>query len=120
MFLSTVAGARSIDASASHGATRRAPTGQQKTCPDGATKGDARNGSHRDQPSCGFHVLDRSFYQDPHPAYAWIRANRPIYWDDAQQLWVLSRHADIAYVSTHADLFCSGRGSGRSNRSTSR
>jgi cytochrome P450 family 142 subfamily A polypeptide 1 len=62
------------------------------------------------RPSCEFDVLDRSFYQDPHPTYAWLRANRPIYWDDAHQLWVLSRHADISSVSTHADLFCSGRG----------
>jgi cytochrome P450 family 142 subfamily A polypeptide 1 len=62
------------------------------------------------RPSCEFDVLDRSFYQDPHPTYAWLRANRPIYWDDAHQLWVLSRHADISSVSTHADLFCSGQG----------
>jgi cytochrome P450 len=62
------------------------------------------------RPTCDIDVLDRSFYQDPHAAYAWIRANRPIYWDEAHELWVLSRHADISYVSTHADLFCSGRG----------
>ncbi len=62
------------------------------------------------RPTCPFDVLDRSFYQDPHPAYAWIRTNRPIFWDDDHQLWVLSRHRDISYVSTHADLFCSGQG----------
>ena len=52
-------------------------------------------------------------YQDPHPAYAWIRAI-PVSWDEGNQLWVLSRHADVSYVSTHADLFCSGQGSGPS------
>lgn len=62
------------------------------------------------RPTCHFDVLDRAFYQDPHPAYAWIRANRPVYWDEAHRLWVLSRHAEVSYVSTHADLFCSGRG----------
>ena len=62
------------------------------------------------RPMCDFDVLDRAFYQDPHSAYAWIRANRPIFWDEAHRLWVLSRHADISYVSTHPDLFCSGRG----------
>jgi len=62
------------------------------------------------RPSCEFDVLDRTFYRDPHPAYARIRAESPIYWDGANELWVVSRHADVTYVSTHADLFCSGRG----------
>jgi len=62
------------------------------------------------RPTCSFDVVDRAFYQDPHPAYAWIRANRPVFWDEAHELWVLSRHADVQYVSTHADLFCSGQG----------
>jgi len=62
------------------------------------------------RPSCEFDVLDRAFYRDPHPAYARIRAESPIYWDGANELWVVSRHADVTYVSTHADLFCSGRG----------
>jgi cytochrome P450 len=62
------------------------------------------------RPTCDIDVLDRSFYLDPHPQYAWIRENRPIYWDEKHELWVLSRHADVQYVSTHADLFCSGKG----------
>jgi cytochrome P450 len=62
------------------------------------------------RPTCEFDVLDRSFYQDPHPAYAWMRAHRPVFWDDANQLWVLSRHADVTNVSTHAERFCSGQG----------
>lgn len=63
-----------------------------------------------DRPTCDIDVLDRTFYLDPHPSYAWLRENRPIYWDEAHQLWVLSRHADISYVSIHPELFCSGRG----------
>ena len=27
-----------------------------------------------------------------------------------EEIWVVSRHADVSYVSTHADLFCSGHG----------
>ena len=50
------------------------------------------------------------FYLDPHPSYAWLRENRPIYWDDVHQLWVLAKHADISYVSIHPELFCSGQG----------
>jgi cytochrome P450 len=62
------------------------------------------------RPVCDFDVLDRRFYQNPHPAYSWMRANRPIFWDEANGIWVVSRHAEVSYVSTHADLFCSGHG----------
>jgi cytochrome P450 family 142 subfamily A polypeptide 1 len=62
------------------------------------------------RPVCDYDVLDRTFYQDPHPAYAWMRANRPIFWDEANEMWVVSRHADVSYVSMHPDLFCSGQG----------
>ncbi|HTZ07719.1 MAG TPA: cytochrome P450 [Acidimicrobiales bacterium] len=62
------------------------------------------------RPTCQFDVVDRSFYQDPHPAYTWMREHRPVFWDEAHELWVLTRHADVQYVSTHAELFCSGQG----------
>ncbi len=62
------------------------------------------------RPSCDFDVLDRSFYQDPFPAYAWMRRHQPIYWDDANGIWVVSGYEDVSYVSLHADLFCSGQG----------
>jgi cholest-4-en-3-one 26-monooxygenase len=62
------------------------------------------------RPTCDVDVLDRSFYQDPHPTYAWLRANRPIFWDGENELWVVSRHAEVSYVSLHPDLFCSGEG----------
>jgi len=62
------------------------------------------------RPICDVDVLDRAFYLDPHPGYAHLRATRPISWDPEREMWVLTRHEDITYVSTHADLFCSGQG----------
>jgi cytochrome P450 len=62
------------------------------------------------RPACEFDVLDRGFYLDPHPAYARLRETTPISWDEKHELWVLTRHEDITYVSTHADTFCSGQG----------
>ena len=62
------------------------------------------------RPLCDVDVVDRNFYLDPHPGYARLRADRPISWDEKRELWVLTRHEDISYVSTHADLFCSGQG----------
>ena len=62
------------------------------------------------RPVCDIDVLDRRFYQDPHPAYSWMRANRPIFWDEANGIWVVTRHSEVSYVSMRADLFCSGQG----------
>jgi cytochrome P450 family 142 subfamily A polypeptide 1 len=56
-------------------------------------------------------VLDPAIYQsDPHPSYRWLREHAPVAWDERHQLWVVSRHRDVMYVSTHPDLFCSGKG----------
>ena len=62
------------------------------------------------RPLCDLDVVDRTFYLDPHPGYAHLRATNPISWDVKRELWVLTTHEDINYVSTHADLFCSGEG----------
>jgi len=62
------------------------------------------------RPTCHVDVLDRVFYSDPHPVYDWLRHERPIFWDEEHDLWVLSRHADVTYVSTHPELFCSSQG----------
>jgi cytochrome P450 len=62
------------------------------------------------RPACEIDVLDRSFYLDPHPGYARLRASAPLSWDAVHGLWVLTTHEDVTYVSTHADLFCSGEG----------
>ncbi|HEY2813653.1 MAG TPA: cytochrome P450 [Acidimicrobiales bacterium] len=56
-------------------------------------------------------LLDGDLYAgDPYPTYAWLRDKAPVYRDDANELWGISRHADVVYVSRHPDLFCSGEG----------
>ncbi len=56
-------------------------------------------------------VLDPELYLgDPHPAYAWFRRNAPLYWDERHDLWVVSKYADVVYISKHPELFCSGKG----------
>ena len=32
---------------------------------------------------------------DPYPTYAWMRANEPVYWDAANELWGIARYDDI-------------------------
>ena len=56
-------------------------------------------------------LLDRALYAgDPEPTYAWLRDHAPVYWDEANRLWGLSRYEDVLEVSKHPDVFCSGEG----------
>jgi cytochrome P450 family 142 subfamily A polypeptide 1 len=57
-------------------------------------------------------LLDRAFYAgDPHPAFAQLRANEPVYHDDETGLWALLRHDDVAWADKRTDLFSSASGS---------
>src|SRR6185436_809673 len=55
--------------------------------------------------------LDVDFYcSDPYDAYAWLRHHAPVWWDEANGFWVVAKHADLTFVSTHPELFCSSEG----------
>jgi cholest-4-en-3-one 26-monooxygenase len=44
-------------------------------------------------------LLDGDLYAgDPEPAYAHLRAERPVYWDATNQLWGISRYQDIVAI----------------------
>ena len=42
---------------------------------------------------------------DPYPTYAWMRANEPIYWDEVNELWGISRYDDIVEIEKRKDIF---------------
>ena len=44
-------------------------------------------------------INDGRLYDDPWETYRWLRANAPVHWDAKNELWVISRHADVAHVS---------------------
>ncbi len=54
-------------------------------------------------------ALDTHTY-DPEPLYRWLRDEEPLYWDPINELWAVSRHEDVIYVSKNTELFCSGEG----------
>ena len=57
-------------------------------------------------------LLDRDFYAgDPWTTYAWLRANAPVYWDPASELWALLLHEDVVWAEKHPELFSSAQGS---------
>ena len=59
----------------------------------------------------GVDLLDPAFYgDDPHSAYTWMRANEPVFRDEPNELWAVTRHADVHDVERRAEDFASGRG----------
>ncbi len=57
-------------------------------------------------------LLDHALYEaDPQPTYAWLRENEPVYWDETNALWGISRHADIVAISRDPERFSSAAGS---------
>jgi len=41
---------------------------------------------------------------------AWLREHDPVHWSEKDQLWVVTRFEDVAYVSKHQELFTSEHG----------
>jgi cytochrome P450 family 142 subfamily A polypeptide 1 len=55
--------------------------------------------------------LSVDFYvRDPWEEYAWLRRHAPVWWDARNGFWVVTRHADVTFVSTNPELFCSRHG----------
>jgi cytochrome P450 family 142 subfamily A polypeptide 1 len=53
-------------------------------------------------------LLDGDFHAgDPHPTWAWMRANEPVYWDATNELWAVTRYDDVVEVERRKDLFTS-------------
>ena len=55
-------------------------------------------------------VLDPRLYDDPWEAYRWLRHNAPIWWDERNRLYVISRHEDVSHISRHQELYSAAQG----------
>ena len=56
-------------------------------------------------------LLDPELYRrNPHDVWAWMRANEPVYRDDRNGLWGITRHADLMFVERTSSVFLSGQG----------
>ena len=56
-------------------------------------------------------LLDPSFHVgDPHPAYRWMRQHEPIYRDEGNRLWAITRMEHLRHVERHTEAFSSTRG----------
>ena len=53
-------------------------------------------------------LLDPALYQsNPHDVWAWMRANEPVYRDEKNKLWGITRHADVMDVERRSSVFSS-------------
>jgi cytochrome P450 len=56
-------------------------------------------------------LADPSFYAgNPHPVYARLRAEAPVFWCPSGQFWALTKYEDVRRVNHDAALFSSRRG----------
>ena len=57
-------------------------------------------------------LLDGAFYAgDPWSTYQWLRDEQPVYRDDANRLWGISRYEDVVEIEKHPRPYSSARGS---------
>lgn len=62
-------------------------------------------------------LLDRAFWADlpgVHDFFTWARANAPMFRDEKNGLWAVTRHADVIDIERRSDVF-SSRGCYRAN-----
>jgi cytochrome P450 family 142 subfamily A polypeptide 1 len=56
-------------------------------------------------------LLDPELYQrNPHDVWTWMRSNEPVYRDDRNGLWGITRQADVMDVERRSSVFVSGLG----------
>jgi cytochrome P450 len=57
-----------------------------------------------------FDPYDYEFHEDPYPVYARLRAEAPIFHAEDDDLWVVSRHADVRHVFRDDETFSNRMG----------
>lgn len=62
-------------------------------------------------PAGAIDLLDGDLYAgDPDPTYAWLRRRAPVYRDETNNLWGVSRYDDIVVIEKDPATFCSSEG----------
>src|SRR5271170_990504 len=59
----------------------------------------------------GIDLMDGEFFgREPHDAYAWMRANAPVYYDEANDLWGVASYAAVKAASVDTESFSNAGG----------
>jgi cholest-4-en-3-one 26-monooxygenase len=57
-----------------------------------------------------FDILDPRFFDDPWETYRWLRNEAPIFWDEKNQLWLISKHEDVSHISRNQERYSAAQG----------
>ncbi len=61
--------------------------------------------------SLGIDLLSGAFFgREPHDAFAWMRANAPVYYDEPNDLWAAASYAAVKQASVDTESFSSAHG----------
>jgi cytochrome P450 family 142 subfamily A polypeptide 1 len=65
-----------------------------------------------ERPDFDLDALDPTLYVRgvAHETFQQLRDDDPVHWDDRNEIWVVTKHADVMYVERNPELFCSGQG----------
>jgi cholest-4-en-3-one 26-monooxygenase len=55
-------------------------------------------------------LTEPTLYDDPWAFYAWLRRDRPVWFDERSGMYAISRHADVVEASRDAGSFSSAKG----------
>jgi cholest-4-en-3-one 26-monooxygenase len=56
-------------------------------------------------------LLDGEFWaREPYQELAWMREHEPVFWDEAGQVWAVTRYDDVLAVSRDTATFCNSGG----------
>ena len=59
----------------------------------------------------GIDLMSGTFFgREPHDAYAWMRANAPVYYDEANDLWAAASYATVKHASVDTESFSNAGG----------
>jgi cytochrome P450 family 142 subfamily A polypeptide 1 len=59
----------------------------------------------------GIDLMSGEFYgREPHDAYSWMRANAPVYYDEANDLWAAASYAAVKQASVDTESFSNAGG----------
>src|SRR5665213_2524625 len=57
-------------------------------------------------------LMAGTFYSgNPYPAFAWMRRHAPVFWDEAGEIWGVTRYADVRAIGQDPQTFSSTGGS---------
>lgn len=62
------------------------------------------------KPKLVFHPYAQKYFDDPYEVYARMREETPLYYDEAEDFYALTRHADVAAALKDCESFSSSRG----------